>query len=84
MAVEDDEKFKVQETGDSISLSLFGSPNQNSSSENKTDSNSNEYTEATLTVSNIKPGVYPLKMSAVIEGIPYSKQVPITASFGDG
>lgn len=81
-----DEKFKVQETGDSISLSLFDSSltHQSLSSNTQPDENSNEYTEVTLTVSNIKPGVYPLKMSVIIEGIPYSKQVPITASFGDG
>lgn len=44
---------------------------------------STEYTVVTLTASNIRPGTYSLKMSAIIDGIPYSQQsAAIYASLG--
>lgn len=43
-----------------------------------------DYTVVTLTANNIRPGTYSLKMSAIIDGIPYSQQsAAIYASLGD-
>ncbi len=43
-----------------------------------------DYTVVTLTATNIRPGTYSLKMSAIIDGIPYSQQsAAIYASLGD-
>lgn len=47
-------------------------------------SSESQYTVVTLTATNIRPGTYSLKMSAIIDGIPYSQQsAAIYASLGD-
>ena len=47
-------------------------------------SSESQYTVVTLTATNIRPGTYSLKMSAIIDGIPYSQQSSaIYASLGD-
>lgn len=47
-------------------------------------SSESQYTVVTLTANNIRPGTYSLKMSAIIDGIPYSQQsAAIYASLGD-
>ena len=79
---------------DSLSLALYGesetpiapTESQPCTTANITETSggtSTEYTVVTLTASNIRPGTYSLKMSAIIDGIPYSQQsAAIYASLG--
>ena len=94
-----DEKLKLgtntvsEVTLDELSLSLYGdsstpiAPTTDAPCIQQTitpvSSNESDYTQVSLTCSGIRPGVYLLKMSAVIDGIPYSQQsAAIYASLG--
>ena len=79
---------------DSLSLTLFGEaataiaptsehPCQINTVTETSGDTSSDYSLITLTATNIRPGTYLLKMSAVIDGIPYSQQsAAIYASLG--
>ena len=71
-------------TLDSLGLAFYGDGEVPISSQQiSTDTSDSEYTTIELNASGIRPGVYSLKMSAIIDGIPYSQQsAAIYASLG--
>ena len=68
----------------SLGLAFYGDGEVPISSQQiSTDTSDSEYTTIELNASGIRPGVYSLKMSAIIDGIPYSQQsAAIYASLG--
>lgn len=85
-----DSNSSIDVSLDSLSLTLYGenetplaTPGTETTITESSGGISSEYTCVTLTASNIRPGTYSLKMSAIIDSIPYSQQsAAIYASLG--